>query len=259
MIAATSAVVSPIGNSSTAVAASSGGRPPLERGVEVGERGVVGLEGLEAADLERAPVGVLEDDRGRGVADRAVAFGVAALDVGGGAVRRGGRGRGRPRRPGGTSASSIEATIASASRPVDRRQRRAQVVGLVEQAGGRELHQLDRPQRRVAERGVDLAGGDDRPAGGRGARHPRLHAGPERHPEAALELAVAGGEAARRVAALFVAAGVLAEPDQDQAPVELVAEAPAQPGDRRARGVGPGTARVGEVPGDDRFHLRNVS
>src|SRR6202012_1850314 len=112
---------------------------------------------------------------------------------------------------------------------------------------------------RVAERGRLLAGPDHRPAGARAGRHPRLDPGAEGHPEALLEAAHPGRHATGGEADFLVAVGALAEPDHHQAPVELIAEAPAQPRDRGPRRVGPRACRIGEVPSSYLFHLPNVS
>ena len=148
-------------------------RPALQRRIEVGERVVVGLEGLEAADLEPAPVGHLEDHRRRRVADRPVG------------ARSGGSGRGwdGPRRS-GSALCPPRRSRRSPGRRCGRRPppRRARRPSRGRRAGRsssssrparRELHQLDRAQRRVAELHRLLTGGDHRAAGARAGRQPR--------------------------------------------------------------------------------------
>jgi hypothetical protein len=133
-------------------------------------------------------------------------------------------------------------------------ERPAQVVVDVEQSRGRELQRLERVQRRLRQPGVDRARRHDRPAGSRRAGHAWLQLGPERHPEAAGEARPARGEALGRVPARDVALGALAEADRHQPPLDLVAEAPDQPGMGRPRRVRPRAARVREVSGDYRRH-----
>ena len=80
MIAATSCVTRPSGKRSSAASGVVGARLALQRRVEVGDQHVVGLDRLKAAGLQ-APLGGLEDERGRGVAHRPVGLAGLALEV----------------------------------------------------------------------------------------------------------------------------------------------------------------------------------
>ena len=148
----------------------------------------------------------------------------------------------------------MRSTIASASRPGHRRQHRAEVAVVVQQARRRELEQLKRPQGGLAQRRVELARRDDRPAGARRPGHPRLALEAEGHPEALREALLGVEQPVGRVAAPLVGLGGLAQPDQHEPPLDLIAEPPPQPGVGRAERVGPRTCGVGEVRGGDCGH-----
>ena len=111
----------------------------------------------------------------------------------------------------------------------DCRQHLAQVVVVVEQPRRGELEQLKRSERGLAEGGVELASRDHRAAGARRGGHPGLALEAERHAEALREPVLGADQAVGRVAAPLVRRGRLAQPDQDQPPLDLIAEAPAQP------------------------------
>ena len=222
-----------------------GGRAAREARVEVGDEHVVGLEGLEAAGLERHALLVLEAHARRGVADAAVGVGVLVLELGRrvgrgaglvaialeGLLRRGIRGRGH------------DLLGVDAGDPLDRL---AQVRGVLEVGGGRELGELQRAEDRVLALGGEQAGGDDHAAHRPGAVDLLARLGRERH-SALAEAAVPARLAGAGVAALLVDAAVLGQPDHDVAPVELVAVAPFQCGESRGGRPGPGAAGVGEV------------
>ena len=194
----------------------------------------------------------LEDDRGRGVAHRAVGGRGLALELG----RRARRGA-RQRAIGLVGLDDVGVVDARHDRrrvePGDAAQAGGEVAVLVEHERRRELHELQRAEGGVAERRVLHAGGDDGAARARGGRHVVLGLRLERHPVLA-EVAIAAGLALGRVAAVDVLLGALGQPDEGELPVELGAVAPAQRGQRRRGRVGPRAAGVGEVPDGDRLH-----
>jgi hypothetical protein len=203
-----------------------GGRPPIERRVEVGDHDVVGLERLESAGLEPLPAGPLEDQRGGGVPHGAVCVRGAPLEL---RRRPGRRARAGPvGLVGGDDLGIVDPRHDRVGvQAVHARERRAKRVGVVQGSGGRELSELERPQRGVLERRFRQPGGHDRAAGGRGRAEAGLGGDLKRHAEAA-EAPVPGRRPRRRVAARRVLGGVLGEPDHHGGPAQLVAVAPPQ-------------------------------
>src|ERR671913_2501399 len=109
------------------------------------------------------------------------------------------------------------------------------------------METLEAAEGGLAQRGVELPRRDDRAARARRPGHARLALERERHPEAPREQFLARKQPVRRVAAPLIRLGRLAQADEDEPPLHLVAEAPAQARVGRAGGVRPGTGRVREV------------
>ena len=148
-------------------AGSVGRRAARERRVEVGDRDVVGLERLEAADLEAAPVARLEEQRRRGVAHLAVGVRGLALELGRAAL--GGAGLGavglvglgdlvESSMPMSASASS-RGTRASASRSASSVSSGSGVVNCVNCSARNIGHSSSGRVRRVATTSAAGAGG----------------------------------------------------------------------------------------------------
>ena len=196
---------------------------------------------------------MLEDHRRRGVAHGPVTGREAALRVRGRTL-----GRACERAVGLVGRHDLRVVDATDQRvhvqAGDPCECRAQVLVLVEQARGRELQQLESAQGALTQRGIELAGRDDRAAGACRGRHARLSLEAVGHAEALAEPVLRREQAVRGVAARLVGLGGLAQPDQDESPLDLVAEAPAQPSVSGTGGIGPGAGGVREVDGRDCSH-----
>ena len=218
-----------------------GRRAPLEGRIEVRDQHVVGLDRLEAA-RDEAPSVVLEHDRRRGEANRAVGRRRLSLQLGG--RPRGGARLGTVALVGLRHLGVVEPRDDRVG--VDARHRLqhgTELLVVVEHEAGREVRELQRAEDTPLVARIREPCGDDRPAAARGRADALLRVRRERHAVAA-EAQLPERAAKRRVPACDVLRGVLREADHDESPRELLAVAPvehAQRGDRRVR---PGAAGV---------------
>ena len=207
---------------------------------------VVGLERLEAAGLEALRPSCSKTTDGAVKRTWPSLTRRLALELGRARRRRCAPRPCRPRRPRSTSGESSAATIAGGVDALDAARARCAIASSSSSSSG-VVNQAKASARSAANSrpGMREARRDDGAAGAAGRDEARARRRRERHPVAVAEARASrrpGGPACSR-GALVV--GVVAQPDHHQPPVELVAVAPAQRGDRRRRGVGPGAGGVG--------------
>ncbi len=218
--------------------------------IQIGHDHVVGLDGLEAAGLQRQPIaGAGEDDRRRGVADASVAVAGLALKLGGRAGRRprlGLVGLVLGQHLGVVDQADDPLGVDTGNRGADRLDH---LIVVVEQQRRVEVGELQGAEHVPFAAGVLAAGGDHGTAGAGRGRTSGLDARRERHPVAVTEGGAGLRPAQRREAHPLIALGGLREADQHQAPVDLVGVAPLDDAQRRVLGVSPGAGGVAEQRG----------